>query len=385
MAGRGYSLRRPTPPPQDPPADPPPPSRSWWRRTRDVIHRFAVWQGWTSLTAIVTTIAAVGALWFTSQSLRAALDVAVTDRFQKAADLLSKDNIDARVSGIYLFERLARDSPADHSVVFTVLLEFVRANSPRSECDQISRNTTAVGQPEAKRGPSDISAALIVIGRRDASRDAFRLELTNTCLAYGELDYAQWSGASFTGSVLLSANLTGADLSDASVVEADLTGAYLSGANLSRAILYGANLTGAVLAGANLDRASLSCRLPLDRSPVCTNLQEARLSCLSEYGADGDGIQQVKAQTCASLVDADLNGANLHSAWLDGANLTGARIGCESDDRDRIRCADLTDASLAGANLTRADLDGANLTNIYYNDMTVWPAGFTPPPSRPER
>ena len=76
-----------------------------------------------------------------------------------------------------------------------------------------------------------------------------------------------------------------------------------------------------------------------------------------------------------NLVGADLMGANLTGANLTGANLTEA---------DLAR-ANLAGADLVGANLERAFLEGAELTgselwDATYNNETVWPEGFAPPP-----
>ena len=57
----------------------------------------------------------------------------------------------------------------------------------------------------------------------------------------------------------------------------------------------------------------------------------------------------------ASLVRADLRGADLSRADLTGANLSGAYL----------TGANLTGADLRGANLTGADLSGADLTGAY--------------------
>jgi hypothetical protein len=108
---------------------------------------------------------------------------------------------------------------------------------------------------------------------------------------------------------------------------ADLSYAMLADANLTDGLLDNANLTGAILIQANLTRAFL-----LD----------------------------------ANLTDADLPNANLTKAILPNANLTNADL----------RYADLTGADLTGANLTNANLSG-----VYYEDSTVWPQGFVPPPS----
>lgn len=94
------------------------------------------------------------------------------------------------------------------------------------------------------------------------------------------------------------------------------------------------------------------------------------------------------------LSRANLAGANLHDTNLTRAALRGAYLGPEripdAQGRDGadLTGADLTDADLTDADLSHADLSGATLTraklaNVFYNAQTVWPQGFTPPPSRP--
>jgi hypothetical protein len=62
-----------------------------------------------------------------------------------------------------------------------------------------------------------------------------------------------------------------------------------------------------------------------------------------------------------NLSGLNLRGADLRGAYLSGANLRGT--------------------DLSGADLNGADLSGAILEGIKYDDLTVWPEGFTPPPS----
>ena len=73
-----------------------------------------------------------------------------------------------------------------------------------------------------------------------------------------------------------------------------------------------------------------------------------------------------------NLCKAVLTGANLQSAVLINANLAGA---------------DLTSARLRKAAFNGSDLTGATmpseasfLDGIYYDDNTIWPQGFQPPP-----
>ena len=58
----------------------------------------------------------------------------------------------------------------------------------------------------------------------------------------------------------------------------------------------------------------------------------------------------------ASLIDADLSGADLKSAILHGANLMNARL--KGAD---LRGADLSSAILFGTDFDKADLRGANM------------------------
>ena len=121
-----------------------------------------------------------------------------------------------------------------------------------------------------------------------------------------------------------------------------LRGAWLPDAILTNAILTNANLEGAWLPGADLTDAILIDAILIDAYLTYANLTNANL-------------------TNANLTYANLKSANLKSANLERAILIGA---------------DLIDADLTDADLTDADLTG-----IKYNDQTIWPKGFTPPPS----
>ena len=121
----------------------------------------------------------------------------------------------------------------------------------------------------------------------------------------------------------------------------DLEGQDLSELDLGGANLVGTQLTDAFLVGSNL--ASTPFKL--------TMLIGAKL-------------------TRADLKGADLTGAVLANTDLEGADLNHANL---TD-------ADLTDANLRGADLRGADLTGALLTGVHYDEKTVWPVGFKPPP-----
>lgn len=129
----------------------------------------------------------------------------------------------------------------------------------------------------------------------------------------------------------------------------------LEGMNLSGLQLKGADFTEANLSGANMARTVLS----------------------FESGAPGaPGEPAIPSANAffqgANLCGADLTAADLRYAYLVNANLTGADLAF----------ARLGGAALNGSDLSTATLpsDPRDLAGIYYDDDTIWPEGFQPPP-----
>ncbi|MEV0108157.1 pentapeptide repeat-containing protein [Nocardia sp. NPDC050799] len=298
----------------------------------------------TTVATIGASTAAVAALWFSGQSLRATNEqhalsqqTAVTDRFRLAAEQLAADRINVRLSGIYLLERLAKDAPADHPTVFELLISFLHTHAEATACTSTAGIDRTVFKDLAEPPdsvPVDVQAALTVIARRDPGHDEFleRPNLRDLCLP--AVTFALPGDRS---APLHHADFTRAHLRDATFEFADLTGA-----DFGYADLYGAGFLDATLVGASFGYADLgSARF------IGTNLFNAYLG-------------------SADLGTASLSYANLNGASLSYANLTGANLGY---------------ADLTGADLKGADLTGANLTGIVYDDSTQWPEGFLPPPS----
>lgn len=328
VAGRGRSLRAPV-------------AENRASRTRVVLQRISGWTGWAALTSVATTIAALGALWFTSQSILTgnqqhalAQQVAVTDRFQKAVEQLTSESVDVRLSGIYMLERLAKDSPADHSTVFEVLAAFVRTHSIASECEKWEGTENLETTSLLDLIPVDIQAVMTVIGRRDTSREAEGefIDLSHTCLAGLDMSSADLAGVLFHGTKLMVANLVGADLAGAKFAGADLTGADFSEADLT-----GVNFNNAKLFGAR-------------------------------FGTSAPVISQawgVPVRAPAILAHADFTGADLTGADFGDVDLTTAKF--ESK------------VSLGSGTFVRA----ATLEGISYTDQTRWPQHFKPPERNP--
>ncbi|MEV0357883.1 pentapeptide repeat-containing protein [Nocardia sp. NPDC050697] len=79
----------------------------------------------------------------------------------------------------------------------------------------------------------------------------------------------------------------------------------------------------------------------------------------------------------SSFRGADLSGAvfergELNEVGFQDADLNGAIF----------RATSLEHVDLSGADLTGVDLTGVGVAGVKYDDRTVWPVGFRPPPSR---
>ncbi|MFE5286450.1 pentapeptide repeat-containing protein [Nocardia sp. NPDC056611] len=289
---------------------------------------------WTALAAITTASAAVGALVFTGLNLREtrhqyglSQQVQVTDRFGKSVEHLGSDQQTVRVGGVYALERIARDSAADSQTVVEVLGAFLRSRELTNCPDvELPVDTSPVAEP----APADLWAAAAAISHTYTPFRDHQLDLRKTCLVMIDL-----SGKRFSHTVFMHAWLTWSKL----------CATTLDGANLQGARVDFANLEGADLSGANLEFANLS----------YSRLDRVNLSAL-----DGRG--------------ADLAHADLHATSLRGANLS----------RANFFMADLGYAHLEGANLADADLHQLLSTDhLTYDDKTVWPEGYKPPPSDP--
>lgn len=263
---------------------------------------------------------AAGALIFTAQNYRVArktLEVTeqgqVTDRYTKAIKQLGSAHIDVRIGGIYALERIAVDSPRDHSTVTEVLAAFIREHSrtegsPRKSGQAVTRRS---------RMRPDVQAALTVVGRREVSNDIRLVDLSGADLSGADLTLANlaeadlrgvnfseaWAASAiFTNACLVSATFERATIFNAAFIKADLSGANFTQADLTDADLTEANLTGADLSGAIL---------------IGVNAMYASLVGAKLGGATIDGVNFTRANL-TDIMDADLKGANLFEAKLNG-------------------------------------------------------------------
>jgi uncharacterized protein YjbI with pentapeptide repeats len=284
----------------------------------------------------------------------------ITDRFSTAVGQLGSGNLDIRVGGVYALQRVMTDSSPDQVKIIEVLCAFARGKT--------APNTT-LPQPSARPVPTDIQAALTVIGTRNTKKDdgTALIDLDHAPLAHAQLKDLQLVGANLVGANLADANLINTHLAGANLADAELQGAKLlythlkhanlTGAKLPMASLTNTNLTNAVLAHANLTGAVLSGATLTNASFFGATLTNAKLN-----HEDLPGL----SFATATLTGADLTGAKLTTADFTAANLTSARLAN----------ANLAGASFFGANLTHADLRQAILTGANFTYATLIGANF---------
>lgn len=159
---------------------------------------------------------------------------------------------------ILALERLAREIPSLHDLVYETLCTFVRTESPFSW-------NKKQGHDAGSLAPKIIQPALTVIGRRDVWRDGKNGLIDLSCcnlsgvnLCYADLRTAIFCMSDISKSTIINANLKGADFRDSNISQSVLKYTNLSWANLEAAYLKRSNLRYANLKDSNIWRADFS-------------------------------------------------------------------------------------------------------------------------------
>ena len=163
-----------------------------------------------------------------SQQQQASHDLLISNQVSKGFEQLGSNVLVVRLGGIYALEGVMNNSDQYHQPVLEALSAFVREGAKLRPI-----TPPGVGLPTPL--PTDIQAALTVIGRRSAGP--------------GFVDLTK---ANIAGARLFGARLTDARLTDANLTHVDLTDADLTGANLTYVRLTEADLTGARVEPAQL-------------------------------------------------------------------------------------------------------------------------------------
>ena len=158
----------------------------------------------TGLIAGLAGLGALGSLAIATRTYRLTQQGQITDRYTKAIEQLGSDKLDVRLGGIYALERIAADSPRDHPTVVEVLSAFVREHGQPP--------TSTTGALLSVKPPTDVQAALDVLGRLPQRSGVSRGDLSAALLAFAGLRRANLSSAHLEGADLSGAVLDGVDL-----------------------------------------------------------------------------------------------------------------------------------------------------------------------------
>ncbi|MEU5554103.1 pentapeptide repeat-containing protein [Micromonospora sp. NPDC047793] len=279
------------------------------------------------LLAAAGGTAALMGLLFTARTFRLTRRGQLTDRYSRATAQLASEKQTERLAGIYALEHVMAESVRDHGAVVAILAAFVRERRPLSgvcgdsvlvdkesaRVEAEKGGVDAAGRSAiAKQFPSDVQAALTVLGRRPRRPEQYGVDLRNS-------------------------DLTGADLSGTYFPNLLIEYSFLSGANLSEAELTGLVANNADLEGVNLRKA---------------RLKNAQLREVVAHGACLDGAQ---------FGDADFHGSVFREISAVGANFRGAVMDYAVFDESNFGKCDMREASLIGASVRRVNLSCARL------------------------
>jgi uncharacterized protein YjbI with pentapeptide repeats len=230
--------------------------------------------------------------------------------------------------------------------------------------------------------------------------------LSGANLQSANLQDANLQRTNLSGANFKLANLTGADLSQTSLVGTDLRAANLKGATLEGADLQDTNLAGANLSEAILTEASMvntTFVTTVDVTFPVTTTYEQFLTFL--FSSDcPNGIFLIVKQEVTSIgtgFSLDLG----RSIFNNGIWRNAAAYVCAANlNKTTIRGTGIAQSEvyLAGVNLREADLQFSNLSKVIfneilqvagmdypleadltgaiYNNFTIWPTNFVPPP-----
>jgi len=316
--------------------------------------------------------------YFTWRSLKVSEGKEITGRLSKAIEMLSDEKTYTRLGGIYILERMVRDSSEDHWAVMKLLCSYIRMRSSSNE----SKKGTETKVSE------DIQSAFEVIINRNIANDTQSLK--NRLLDLREVDlsgieinsvnlsYLRLEGSNLNNSSLHSvkfpkhgegalhevslknSDLRSADISEACIFEIDFSRSDLSEASFKNSTLQKINLSKCKLWGTNFIFFG---------SLEDVNLRGATYTQKTVFPKDFDPkeYQMYLIQPGSILAGLDLSNLDFRVAELQGANLSGSNLsGCN------FKYAKLLKANLSNAMLNGADFYGAVLKDIIWNENTNW-------------
>ena len=289
-------------------------------------------------------------VYFTARRVAAAeLEVRVseesqiTERFARAAELLGSDQYTTRLGAIYALERIAADSERDHWPVMETLSALVREKAklsgrraketPPEEYNQLADG----GRYEPRTLPTDVRAALSVLGRRDTAvengnrkLDLSGCDLRGSDLRGGRFDSTNFAGSDLSYSVLDNLSARNASFFETRLDRASLYDAQLQKTNWGKVVARGdvlfdgADLSNAMLGGCDLRNAHFDAAIL-----VGTHFEECNLTNvdLTEATLKGSEFERCVLDKLFDLSDLHLyDGVSFFGSTLDGADMTTADL-----------------------------------------------------------
>lgn len=366
------------------------------------LNRIAKSRYWKTALPLATIITVASTVFFSMKTLQASTDqneltgqIAISERYTTAVELLASDDITSRVGGIYALKTIQDESAERAAVVTSLLSAFARTFSnngfetadgsalacpapsmnpieklPRPDATKFDKETSTA--LSSYQPPSDLQAAVTVLAQQPES------------LPDDSPTHADFGTSCLVGIKFRDASLSSADFGTSTITGADFTGANLSGAKLSH-VKSSLTQTWAYLDPvATFDDTDLSY---IDfRGIDTTQLFKWSMKRAILNHAIFDGVD-MHDPIIYWRTDPDIGSTETGREWLSIINDPSNIMYDSGGYRTLFAGADLKGASFRFANFAGVDLssavnlDQADLTGIYYSRATSWPEGFTPPPS----
>lgn len=268
-------------------------------------------------------------VYFERYKARAELKIisekAFRERIDKIIKGLGSDKLEVRLSSIYEFERMAKESIDVYSTLINILPVFIRRRAPLSDKDEEAlfyhEEEDYLSAPE-----EDVQLALTTLCRLFHSRrhevDNGYLELREMNLRGAKLEHedlsfvtghsVNFNNADFSGADLSYARFSGSGFYNANFGDARLESSFFISCNFKTAFFSGADLRNAKLVGCHLENSSFN--------EACLEGADFTLAKLNNSYLEDSNLKNVL------LAGADMQNANFRDTVLDDAILYEANL-----------------------------------------------------------
>ena len=243
-----------------------------------------------------------------------------SETFAKGLNALASDSMTIQISGIRVFESLAKSLEADsdnYGMIVKTLNDFIIESAARPINERTGETFAYVNfdnwpKPKPREQRQHIEAVIRVLGELVNEMGDAQHEIE---LAYLNLKEFVLNGVSLKGARLSQTGLSGTFLIDAKLAGVRLINAKMRGVKLSDADLTGAELNGATMYGAELMRCDLNGSSFIGAKMGGSYLTSATLFSVKTYEFSIQELITVDAETFREMLDhADFTGADVTDA-----------------------------------------------------------------------